>query len=138
MLSHFSFTTAYVDCPSINLQAYKTQLSKLVKGDLVVQHKAEEHRCVAAASIIAKVYRDQTLAYLKLEVAAGRVQLVLPLRADVLAWMAKNSSRFSWVLYRSTEFTLPVETPRILRFLTLKIEGSHTGSRRCICLTGKT
>lgn len=67
MLSHFSFTTAYVDCPSINLKAYKTQLSKLVEGNLVVQHKAEEHHCVAAASIIAKVYRDQTLAYLKQE-----------------------------------------------------------------------
>ena len=65
MISQLPFSQAIVDCPSINLQAYKDQLSSMVEGDLLVQHKAEEHNSVAAASVIAKVYRDRILAGLK-------------------------------------------------------------------------
>lgn len=65
MLKQLGFSQAIVDCPSINLSAYKDQLLTMVQGDIVVQHKAEEHNSVAAASVIAKVYRDRTLQGLK-------------------------------------------------------------------------
>lgn len=65
MLRQLPFSKAIVDCPSINLAAYKKQLLTMVTGDVTVQHKAEEHNSVAAASVIAKVYRDQILQGLK-------------------------------------------------------------------------
>lgn len=56
---------AFIDCPSNNIKAYHTYLSKLIKNkvELVCDHKAEsKYKLVAAASIIAKVTRDKEIA----------------------------------------------------------------------------
>jgi len=52
-----------IDCPDRNLDGYKEYLFKRLEHEteLVVQHKAEEHAVVAAASIIAKVIRDRKM-----------------------------------------------------------------------------
>ncbi len=52
-----------IDCPDRNLDGYKEYLFKRLnhEAELIVQHKAEEHAVVAAASIIAKVIRDRKM-----------------------------------------------------------------------------
>jgi len=61
-----------VDCPSINLSAYKKYfLSKLKNKnvELLVEHKADfNHIIVAGASVIAKVIRDRIIEKLHAEV----------------------------------------------------------------------
>src|SRR3990167_3672756 len=54
---------AIVDCPSNNIPAYKEYLQNLltVKMELVLEHNAEKHLQVAAASILAKVTRDRII-----------------------------------------------------------------------------
>lgn len=63
-----------VDCPSINIQAYKdyfaNKLSEAVKNkaELIVEHKADmNYIVVAAASVIAKVIRDRQIDKIKTE-----------------------------------------------------------------------
>ncbi len=69
ILSFLKPDKAFVDCPDVNLLSYKDRLSKLVSPDmeLVVEHKAEKYEVVAAASIIAKVTRDNLIKDLKNE-----------------------------------------------------------------------
>ena len=64
-----------VDCPSINIPAYKTyfesKLSKAIKdnAELIVEHKADfNYIVVAAASVVAKVIRDRYIERLKKEI----------------------------------------------------------------------
>ncbi len=64
-----------VDCPSINIQAYKDyfadKLSTAVKdkAELIVEHKADmNYIVVAAASVIAKVIRDRQIDKIKLDI----------------------------------------------------------------------
>ena len=59
--------TAVLDCPSRNLQAYAEYVRERVPGvEVHAQFKAdEEHLCVAAASIVAKVVRDRLVAELR-------------------------------------------------------------------------
>ena len=64
-----------VDCPSINLTAYKdyfaNKLSQAIKdkAELIVEHKADmNYVVVAAASILAKVIRDRNIEKLKTEI----------------------------------------------------------------------
>jgi len=64
-----------VDCPSINIAAYKayfeSKLSKAVKdkAELIVEHKADfNYIVVAAASVIAKVIRDRQIDKIKTEI----------------------------------------------------------------------
>ncbi|MFC1733432.1 hypothetical protein ACFL6I_24295 [candidate division KSB1 bacterium] len=62
---------AYMDCPSNNLTAFTNYLrTKLtVKAELHSEHKADEkHAVVAAASIIAKVTRDNEIEKIKKEI----------------------------------------------------------------------
>lgn len=61
---------AIVDCPSPNIEAYKRYMKKLLIHDveLVLEHKAEKHMPVAAASIVAKVTRDRIIEELKKEI----------------------------------------------------------------------
>jgi len=60
---------AIVDCPSNNIQKYKGYLSKKIKDkktELILEHKADlNHPVVAAASIIAKVTRDNEIEKIK-------------------------------------------------------------------------
>ncbi len=64
-----------VDCPSVNIQAYKdyfaSKLSEGVKNhaELIVEHKADfNYVVVAAASVIAKVIRDRQIDKIKNEI----------------------------------------------------------------------
>ena len=54
---------AIIDCPSTNIQAYTIHLKTYlnVLPQLIIEHKAERHPIVAAASILAKVTRDREI-----------------------------------------------------------------------------
>ena len=55
---------AIVDCPSPNLKAYSNYLKKLLNNqsiELITEHKAEKYEAVAAASILAKVAREEAV-----------------------------------------------------------------------------
>ncbi|MDP3918457.1 MAG: ribonuclease HII [Nanoarchaeota archaeon] len=58
---------AIVDCPSTNIEAYKSYLGQLltVKMELLLEHDAERYLPVAAASILAKVTRDNRIEDMK-------------------------------------------------------------------------
>ena len=60
--------TAIIDCPSPNIRSYTEYISRLITNKqtkLILEHKAERHMPVAAASIIAKVTRDRIIGQLK-------------------------------------------------------------------------
>ncbi|MBI2508334.1 ribonuclease HII [Candidatus Woesearchaeota archaeon] len=53
---------AIVDCPSPNIKAYANYLRKFINNqnmELILDHKAEKYEPVAAASILAKVAREE-------------------------------------------------------------------------------
>ncbi|MFH1134170.1 MAG: ribonuclease HII [Nanoarchaeota archaeon] len=56
---------AWIDCPSVNINAFQARLEKELGGqevELVLEHKADANfPIVGAASIIAKVARDQEI-----------------------------------------------------------------------------
>ena len=59
---------AIIDCPSPNIKKYKKYLLNLLnnkKIELVVEHRAEKHMPVAAASVMAKVIAEEQLKKLK-------------------------------------------------------------------------
>jgi len=58
---------AIIDCPSNNVESYHNYLKKIVKTktELILEHKAESHLIVAAASILAKVTRDKEIEKIK-------------------------------------------------------------------------
>ena len=60
---------AIIDCPSINQEAYKEYLEKLIKvplKKLIVEHKADvNYKIAAAASIFAKVEREKQMDEIK-------------------------------------------------------------------------
>ena len=59
---------AIIDCPSPNIKKYKEYLLNLLnnkKIELIVEHRAEKHMPVAAASIMAKVIAEDQLRKLK-------------------------------------------------------------------------
>ncbi len=59
---------AYIDCPSPNKIAYEGYLRRFLNNkemDLVVEHKAERFLPVGAASILAKVTRDEEIEKIK-------------------------------------------------------------------------
>lgn len=75
MVSEISPDKVIIDCPSINIEAYRqyfaSRLSAAVneQAELIVEHKADlNHIVVAAASVIAKVIRDRQINRLKSEV----------------------------------------------------------------------
>src|SRR3989344_1590877 len=62
---------AIVDCPSPNIPAYRQYMLKLLTNqsiNLILEHKAEKHTPVAAASILAKVTRDRIIDELKKQI----------------------------------------------------------------------
>lgn len=59
---------AIIDCPSTNIKAYKDYLYHLLHNKKIVltlEHKAERHMPVAAASVLAKVTRDRIIEDIK-------------------------------------------------------------------------
>ena len=59
---------AIVDCPSPNLKKYKEYLLNLLKNKkiiLILEHKAERHYPVGAASILAKCAREEEMEKIK-------------------------------------------------------------------------
>lgn len=71
ILNEFNPDKAIIDCPSNNITAYKNYLKKLLKTnktELILEHNAERHTVVAAASIIAKVTGDRQIEKIKKEI----------------------------------------------------------------------
>ncbi len=75
MVSELNPDKAIIDCPSVNIPAYKeyfaSKLSSAAreKAELLVEHKADtNHIAVGAASIVAKVIRDRSVDRLKSEI----------------------------------------------------------------------
>ncbi|MBU0929799.1 MAG: ribonuclease HII [Nanoarchaeota archaeon] len=59
---------AIIDCPSPNIKKYKDYLIKLLNNkdiELVIEHHAEKHFPVGAASIIAKCIREEEVEKIK-------------------------------------------------------------------------
>lgn len=75
MISELNPHKAIVDCPSVNIAAYKDYFQKRLdpvvkeKMELLMEHKADvNHIVVAAASVIAKVIRDRGVDRIKSEI----------------------------------------------------------------------
>ncbi|MBT5739714.1 ribonuclease HII [Candidatus Woesearchaeota archaeon] len=75
LVSELKVDKIIIDCPSINLIAYKEYFAKklpkefLTNTDLLVEHKADlNHIVVAAASVVAKVIRDRIIEHQKQEI----------------------------------------------------------------------
>ena len=61
IINHLRPDKAIIDCPSPNIKAYSNYLKKFINNqniEIIVEHKAEKYEPVAAASIIAKVARE--------------------------------------------------------------------------------
>ena len=59
---------AIIDCPSPNLRAYKEYLLERINNksiNLITEHNAEKNPIVAAASVLAKVVREEEIETLK-------------------------------------------------------------------------
>jgi len=73
LISEMSPDRIILDCPSVNIPAYKEYVqSKLPErmkiAELIVEHKADvNHLPVAAASVVAKVIRDRYIDRLKVD-----------------------------------------------------------------------
>tara|TARA_Y100000310_G_scaffold333369_1_gene410776 strand:+ start:635 stop:1270 length:636 start_codon:yes stop_codon:yes gene_type:complete len=70
ILNFLKAPKAIVDCPSNNVQAYHSYMGKFLKHEMeiVLEHDAERYLPVAAASIIAKVTRDNLIEEIKKKV----------------------------------------------------------------------
>ncbi len=98
---------AIVDCPSNNISAYKEYLQNLltVKMDLTLEHNAEKHLQVAAASILAKVTRDRIIEEMKKKY--GDMGSGYPSDPKTKAFLLKNAKKYpelfrkSWATYKN-------------------------------------
>lgn len=96
-----------LDCPTTNLVAYKNFVSKIIVTDakIIAEHKADvNHPIVSAASIIAKVLRDQEIEKLKEEY---RVEFGSGYPSDPITqvFVDKNYDKYtffrkSWATYK--------------------------------------
>lgn len=75
ILSELEASRIIIDCPSVNIVAYRNYLLEKLplrikeQAELVVEHKADvNHIVVAAASIIAKVIRDRSIESIKRDI----------------------------------------------------------------------
>ncbi len=109
IINEFTPDKAIVDCPSPNLKAFKAYLLERLnnkKLNLVVEHKADvNNMSVAAASIIAKVTRDNEIEKIKKQVKHdfGSGYMSDKRTSDFLkiAWKKhKDIFRQSWAPYK--------------------------------------
>ena len=107
ILNELTPDKAIVDCPSNNIPAYKEYLQNLltVKMDLVLEHNAEKHLQVAAASILAKVTRDRII--VELEKKYGQMGSGYPSDPATQSFLKKNAKKYpelfrkSWATYKN-------------------------------------
>lgn len=107
ILNELKSDKAIVDCPSNNIAAYKEYLQNLltVKMELILEHNAEKHLQVAAASILAKVTRDRII--LELEKKYGKLGSGYPSDPKTQAFLKKNAKKYpeifrkSWATYKN-------------------------------------
>ena len=108
ILNELKPTKAIVDCPSNNIPAYKEYLQNLltIKMDLVLEHNAEKHLQVAAASILAKVTRDRMIADLEKKLGE-KMGSGYPSDPKTQAFLKKNAKKYpeifrkSWATYKN-------------------------------------
>jgi len=99
---------AYIDCPSPNIEAYTNYLKKLLKKEvkLVVEHKAEKYAVVGAASILAKVVRENEVKKIEKKVgeSIGTGYVSNPICQEFLKknWdKYSNIFRKSWISWKN-------------------------------------
>jgi len=94
---------AILDCPSPNIKAYRERIHELLKNktEIVAEHKADvKYPAVSAASILAKVTRDEEIK--KLEKKYGRIGSGYPADPVTKEFLKKNFNnhpeifRHSW------------------------------------------
>ena len=97
---------AFIDCPSNNIENYKAYLLKAAKvnANLVVEHKADEkYIVVSAASILAKVTRDNEID--KLKKAYGDFGSGYPSDPRTVSFLKQNPDlpiyRKSWATWQN-------------------------------------
>lgn len=110
MVSELRPARAILDCPSVNIEAYKKYVANQVTSvELIVEHKADlNYVVVAAASIIAKVIRDRQIERIKQEVGVdfGSGYMSDPKTQDFLEKYSeehKHLFRRSWQSYKKVE-----------------------------------
>ncbi|MFH1065189.1 MAG: ribonuclease HII [Nanoarchaeota archaeon] len=109
MLNKLNPDIAIIDCPSPNLKAYKDFIYTCLKKkdmELIIEHKAEKHLPVAAASILAKVTRDKRISEIKRKIGInfGSGYPADPLTKEFIQHYWKNFPdilRKSWGTYKS-------------------------------------
>ena len=112
-----------VDCPSTNVLAYASYLSKRIhnkKIRIVAEHKADlKYPVVSAASIIAKVTRDREIEKLKQEIGMD-FGSGYPSDPYTKEFLKKNYNRFpnlfrkSWSTYKIAAGTKQAKTQKKL------------------------
>jgi ribonuclease HII len=108
-----------LDCPSNNIPAYKEYVSKKIKNEteIIAEHKADlNHTIVGAASIIAKVTRDEIIENIKKEhnIEFGSGYPSDPKTIDFLKknWNKYDFFRKTWSTYKKVAMN---ETQKALR-----------------------
>lgn len=109
LLNKLNPDIAIIDCPSPNIKAYRDFIMQLLKKkdmELILEHKAERHLPVAAASIIAKVTRDARIEEIKKKIGAefGSGYPSDPKTKEFIQkeWKAHgNIMRKSWATYKA-------------------------------------
>ena len=107
ILNELKPDVAIVDCPSNNIPAYTEYLQHLltIKTKLTLEHNAEKHMQVAAASILAKVTRDRIIEDMKKKY--GDCGSGYPSDPKTKAFLLKNAKKYpeifrkSWATYKN-------------------------------------
>lgn len=92
----------YVDCPETNFTKYGNVLAQITNTNVIAEHKADDkYPIVSAASIIAKVDRDEEIKKIKEEtgIELGSGYPADPITKKALEQLIKSKSkyiRYSW------------------------------------------
>jgi len=106
---------AIIDCPSNNINKYKSYLFKKIKNkeiELILEHKADfKYPVVAAASIIAKVTRDNEIEkikkQIKIDFGSG-----YPSDPRTQEFLEKNHSKYQKIFRKSWSSYSVLETKK--------------------------